>query len=147
MRHVKLLESQLEKMDKEYDSCNNAMALGEVDGFDDKLPSFFNPPCLFKAIAIKMTQKFIQLGFSGPINLALRFIADATAKMKAATLVCRPKASACYHIYIYMHIYIYLYIFISIYAYIYIFIYVYAHIYIYTSGLQFKNKCCKFKHV
>eukprot|EP00435_Cladocopium_sp_Y103_P054312 s491_g17.t1 len=44
-------ECQLTKMDKEYDECNNALAQGEVSGFNDE------------------------------------FIANATAKMKAATLV------------------------------------------------------------
>lgn len=64
----------------------------------DLMTSFpaFNRSYLLETIAIKLTQKFIKFGFNEPFNLALRFIADATAKMKAATLVCRPKPSASY---------------------------------------------------
>ena len=38
-RHVELLQNSIKKMDIEYDECNTAMAQGEVNGFDMKLPS------------------------------------------------------------------------------------------------------------
>lgn len=39
-RHVELLLNSIKKMDVQYDECNTAMAQGEVNGFDMKLPSW-----------------------------------------------------------------------------------------------------------
>jgi len=39
-RHVDLLQNSIKKMDAQYDECNTAMAQGEVNGYDAKLPSF-----------------------------------------------------------------------------------------------------------
>ena len=87
LRHVKLLEAQLTKMDKEYDECNNALAQGEVSNYDDAFPRSINQTSM-AFMAIVFTKCQFNVGSIKIPVFALRFIADATAKMKAATLVC-----------------------------------------------------------
>lgn len=38
LRHTKQLETHLQKLDAEYDKCNEVMAKGEVNGFGGTLP-------------------------------------------------------------------------------------------------------------
>jgi len=53
LRNVSLLEKQIEKMDAEYDKCNEVMAKGEISGFDKSfLGNKFNFMNWFKYISI-----------------------------------------------------------------------------------------------
>ncbi len=49
-RHVNTLTTQLQKLDAEYDKCNEVLATGEVNGFNKTLSgrkvSFFCPHAL-----------------------------------------------------------------------------------------------------
>lgn len=82
-----MLEAQLTKMDKEYDDCNNALAQGEVSGYDDAFPRSIDQTSMAFMAIVFTTRQFNVASIKTPV-LALRFVSDATAKMKSATLVC-----------------------------------------------------------
>lgn len=112
-RHVELLLNSIKKMDVQYDECNTAMAQGEVNGFDMKLPSWkkyvkriycyivqfflvgpateFFQPCMrhwFLQLRNITAMEFLDV-FPYPSGIFVdpRFVSDATAKMKTATYV------------------------------------------------------------
>ena len=61
LRHVVKLETQLTKMDEQYDLCNGAMAQGEVHGYNAKFPG-----CPF---SIELPATFLQsLPQKSPLN-------------------------------------------------------------------------------
>ncbi len=81
-RNVSLLEKQIEKMDAEYDQCNEVMAKGEVSGFDKTFLGNTH---------VELHVEVYNQDHKSSSKFHLRFVSEATEKMKAATYVCSPQ--------------------------------------------------------
>ena len=71
LRYIGLLETQISKMDEQYDACNTAMAQGEVNGFDAKFLNSYvsSKGCCFEPeINYKLFIVWVPCFIHGPLN-------------------------------------------------------------------------------